>query len=295
MRRKRIFLVLTFLLLVGLASFVVIGQETVSEFTTNIDLENKIIVEREDGGLFLNAANWIRDAAGEGLMAFTGSWAYQNLAGADTRYVYIREGLRREEVAALFAKQLNWDLTERDEFISAPEGTYYPGTYLLSEGKDSGLVRELMLNRYEREIEDKYATSTRNIISIPTALKIASLIERESNGKRDMRLISGIIWNRIFKDMPLQIDATLQYAKGTEETGWWPVVLPEDKDIRSPYNTYRHKGFPPTPIANPGVASVHAALNPSKTSCLFYLHDKKRKIHCSATYEGHKRNIDKYY
>ncbi len=295
MRGKRIFLALAVLVLVGVTAFAALGHGTVTEFTTNIDLENKIIVEREDGGIFSNVSVWFRDVVGGGLMAFTGSWAYQNLAQSDARYIYIREGLRREEVAALFAKHLDWDDIEKDEFMSAPEGMYYPGTYLLSEGKDSDLVREIMLNRFEREIADKYASTTKNIISIPTALKIASLIEREANGKRDMRLISGIIWNRIFRDMPLQIDATLQYAKGTEEHGWWPAVLSEDKKINSPYNTYKHKGFPPTPISNPGVASVYAALNPVKTKCLFYLHDRSRNIHCSATYEGHLKNINKYY
>jgi UPF0755 protein len=110
-----------------------------------------------------------------------------------------------------------------------------------------------------------------------------------------MKLISGIIWNRIFKGMKLQMDATLQYAKGSEETGWWPQVNPQDKNIDSPYNTYMYTELPPSPIASPGLAAIEAAYNPQKTNCLFYLHDKKGVIHCSATYEGHKKNIAKYY
>jgi UPF0755 protein len=110
-----------------------------------------------------------------------------------------------------------------------------------------------------------------------------------------MKLISGIIWNRIFKGMKLQMDATLQYAKGNEEEGWWKEVNPEDKKIDSSYNTYLHVGLPPAPIANPGIAAIDAAYNPEKTECLFYLHDKKGKIHCSRTYEEHKKNIAIYY
>jgi UPF0755 protein len=295
MTRRRLFLASFVLLFVALFAFAALGRSGITEFTTTLDLENRTISEVPDEGFFSSSYSWLRDVAGEGLMAITHSWVYQNLAQSDARYIYVREGLRREEVAALFAKHLDWDTQEKNDFGQAPEGMYYPGTYLLSEGKDSEFVREIMLARFEQEIEAKYSTSTRNIISIPTALKIASLIEREAAGKRDMRLISGIIWNRIWKDMPLQIDATLQYAKGSEELGWWPVVLPEDKKINSPYNTYKHKGFPPTPIASPGVASVYAALNPLNTKCLFYLHDRSRNIHCSATYEGHKRNIAKYY
>ena len=110
-----------------------------------------------------------------------------------------------------------------------------------------------------------------------------------------MKLISGIIWNRIFSGMKLQIDATLQYAKGSEEDGWWEKVNPKDKNIDSPYNTYLHKELPPSPIANPGLAAIEAAYNPQKTSCLFYMHDKNRIIHCAKTYEEHKKNIQKYY
>jgi len=107
-----------------------------------------------------------------------------------------------------------------------------------------------------------------------------------------MKLISGIIWNRVFLGMKLQIDATLQYAKGEEEL-WWPQVDPRDKQIESPFNTYKYI-MPPSPIASPGLSAIEAAYNPQKTSCLFYLHDKYRRIHCSRTYEEHKQKIKKY-
>ena len=110
-----------------------------------------------------------------------------------------------------------------------------------------------------------------------------------------MKLISGIIWNRIFSGMKLQMDATLQYAKGTEEDGWWGTVKPEDKKIVSSYNTYLHAGLPPSAIANPGLAALDAAYNPQKTTCIFYLHDKNGTIHCATTYAQHLKNIDRYY
>ena len=93
--------------------------------------------------------------------------------------------------------------------------------------------------------------------------------------------------------MSLDIDATLQYVKGTEEN-WWPQVESKDKFIDSPYNTYKNTGLPPHPIANPGLAAISAALNPLTTSCLYYLHDKYGRIHCSPSYAGHKTNIELY-
>lgn len=112
-----------------------------------------------------------------------------------------------------------------------------------------------------------------------------------------MRLISGIIWNRLFINMNLQIDATLQYAKANTSAAnsWWPAPLPADRFRKSPYNTYLNKGLPPAPIASPSVASVLAALNPKNTSCMFYFHDSAGRFHCSDTYDQHVALLKKYY
>ena len=95
--------------------------------------------------------------------------------------------------------------------------------------------------------------------------------------------------------MKLQIDATLQYVRGSERNGWWPIVRSRDKYIDSPYNTYLYKGLPPAPISNPSVAAVLAALNPKKTDCMFYFHDQAGGFHCTETYEEHVQMLKKYY
>ena len=112
-----------------------------------------------------------------------------------------------------------------------------------------------------------------------------------------MRIISGIIWNRLFANMNLQIDATVQYAKANKASvnSWWPAVLPRDISIKSPYNTYTNPGLPPTPIANPSVAAILAALNPVSTPCFYYFHDKMGQFHCSTTYAEHVALLKKYY
>jgi UPF0755 protein len=97
--------------------------------------------------------------------------------------------------------------------------------------------------------------------------------------------------------MPLQLDATLQYAKAgaSGEKNWWPVPKPADKFIKSPYNTYANEGLPPGPIANPSAAAVLAALNPHPTDCIFYFHDRNEGYHCSLTYEEHVRKLKIHY
>jgi UPF0755 protein len=121
------------------------------------------------------------------------------------------------------------------------------------------------------------------------------LIQREAAGKDDMALISGVIWNRLLNDQPLEIDATIQYARVNDGSGWWAPIKASDIDtIDSAYNTYKNTGLPPTPISNPGLDAIEAALNPEETECFYYLHDKDRQIHCSKTLEEHEANVEKY-
>ncbi len=227
---------------------------------------------------------------------------YQNLANPSVRIVRVQEGLRKEEISELVGNKLGWSDKEKNNFINGHialnienlEGKYFPKTYMLKLGEDPMGVTAVMLKEFSRETSAVRKQKRMTIIKEDTALKIASIIQREAGGKSDMNLISGIIWNRLWKGMKLQMDATLQYAKGNEEDGWWERVESADKRINSPYNTYKEEGLPPSPIANPGLAAIKAAYNPQKTSCMFYLHDKYRRIHCAVTYQQHKNNIKKY-
>ncbi|MEQ1500110.1 MAG: endolytic transglycosylase MltG [Parcubacteria group bacterium] len=228
---------------------------------------------------------------------------YENIANPSVRIIKINEGLRKEEIAKIMGDKLGWDEGQKEEFLNAHlalnrdnlEGYYFPKTYMIQKDEDPVVVSNTMFREFTKATTKINKPKMTNIINQETAVKIASIIQREASGKSDMKLISGIIWNRIFSGMKLQMDATLQYAKGTEQNGWWTTVNPKDKQIDSPYNTYLYEDLPPSPIANPGIAALDAAYNPQKTSCLYYIHDSKRKIHCAKTYEEHKKNIDKYY
>src|SRR3989338_1399635 len=212
------------------------------------------------------------------------------------RIVRVEEGLRKEEIAQVVANKLDWGEQEKENFINSAniEGHYFPKTYLIYKDENPPEIVAMMLDEFNKATSKVKKPKSKQIINDNTALKIASIIQREAAGKKDMNLISGIIWNRIFEGMKLQIDATLQYAKGSEEDGWWEPIVPEDKKIKSSYNTYLYVGLPPGAIANPGLDAITAAFNPQKTNCLFYLHDRNRKIHCTKTYEEHKKNIEIY-
>ena len=158
-------------------------------------------------------------------------------------------------------------------------------------------VAFLVNEKFTTEILNKYNQSIADKVPLNNALIIASLLEREAYDFSDMRLISGIIWNRLFIDMPLQLDATLQYARGskTNESKWWPIPRSSDKFLNSPYNTYKNTGLPPTPIANPSIEAIVAALNPEATDCMFYFHDQKGGFHCTETYKEHVALLKKVY
>jgi len=221
----------------------------------------------------------------------------------DLVWVSYSSCLRKEQIGEILAEGLGWKSKELEKWNTtytntAPEyfeGVYYPDTYLIPVDENGEQVAQRLINRFNEKfapLADKYITAN---IRWVTGLKIASLIAREAAGKSDMHLISGIIWNRLDKGMPLQIDATMQYTLGKNSEGkWWGSIDLKEQKKDSPYNSYLYKGLPPTPICSPNIDYIEAALNPEETDCLFYLHDHFKQIHCAVTYEEHLENIKKY-
>lgn len=128
-------------------------------------------------------------------------------------------------------------------------------------------------------------------------LTVASLLEKEAPVFSDRRLIAGIIYKRLSAGIPLQIDATLTYAKcgGAFITCADPKVYRKDLGFNSPYNTYLYNGLPPGPIGNPGIDAIRAALEPVKSDYLYYLSDPKTgKTIFSETLDEHIENRSKY-
>lgn len=228
---------------------------------------------------------------------------YQQLASPVGRVLVIHPGERKEEIAEKFGKLLNWSDEERAEFAALvdqstylTEGMYFPGRYLTHTAATPGEAASLVTAEFDAELLSRYTDEVAVQVPLEQAITIASLIEREAYDFTDAREISGIIWNRLFVGMNLQLDATLQYAKadGTHGT-WWPRPTPDDKYIDSPFNTYKYEGLPPAPISNPSLDAILAALNPIETDCLFYFHDDYSRFHCSETYEEHVSLLRQFY
>lgn len=225
--------------------------------------------------------------------------AQQLTEGTNDLWVTILEGWRREEIAESLASQ---DLSEfsAEEFLDLTKGTegrLFPDTYLIPREITAKQVVSLLEQTFERKVlaglEKEIAASA---YDFEDALIMASIVEREARGEAELRMVAGILWNRIEIGMALQADATLQYVKGynaTEKT-WWSPPTAADKKLTSIYNTYRYPGLPPQPIANPSLAAIQAALNPAQTDYFYYLHDRTGKAHYAVTLDEHNANINAY-
>jgi len=219
------------------------------------------------------------------------------------KWVVIPEGLRKEQIAELIGNALGWTDQQKNEWINKyttmkydeTEGVYFPDTYLLPKDETELQIADRLRAKFNEKFQPYADKFVKENVKWTTALKVASLVQREAANKVDMPLIAGIIWNRLLNDPPmkLEIDATVQYALG-ESGNWWPKIKPADYKTDSTYNTYIHTGLPPHPICNPGLDAISATLNPTETDCLYYLHDSNGQTHCAKTYEEHKLNIEKY-
>ena len=217
-------------------------------------------------------------------------------------WVVIPEGLRKEEIAEILGQKLSWNSDKKENWLKTAttqkpeyfEGVYFPDTYLIPIDETLLQIAARLQAKFQEKFTPYAKEAANQNIKWDTALKIASIIQRESAGKNDMPIISAVIWNRLLQGMKLDIDATIQYARGNTGQGWWAPINVSDKQINSPYNTYKYKGLPPHPICNPGLDAINAVLNPAKTDCLYYLHDSSKTIHCAETYEEHLQNIQRY-
>ncbi len=216
-------------------------------------------------------------------------------------WVLIPEGLRKEEIADLLKKKLNWSTSERSAFLAATtaksdytEGVYFPDTYLIPVDETPADVTNRLIAKFNEKFAPFLPQFNAQNIKWTTGLTLASIVQREAANDADTALIAGILWNRLEQGMALDVDATLQYARGDVGNGYWAPITTAEKKIDSPYNTYINKGLPPHPISNPGIPAIAAVLNPASTTCLYYLHDKNHVTHCADTYEEHQANIQKY-
>jgi len=200
----------------------------------------------------------------------------------------VAEGLDSEKVAD-YAVQYKF-------FNGAPEaanleGFLFPDTYRFKKDATLKEIVKKFLDNFDKKLlpewREAIAKQDRIIYDI---IKLASIVQQEAIGEKDMPLVAGVFASRLRIGMALQSDATVNYATGKKLRQ--PTL--EDIKINSPYNTYLIKGLTPTPIANPGSAALAAAINPAVTDYLYFLHPLDGETVFSKTLEEHNRNKAKW-
>ena len=175
------------------------------------------------------------------------------------------------------------------------EGYLLPDTYEFPYKCDEKVVLQRFTDEFRAHVEPLWEKHRAKcpLKSLNEVVILASLVERESQVDRERPLIAGVYVNRIRKGMRLECDATIQYALGKQK----PILTFDDLKIDSPYNTYRVEGLPPGPIANPGLASLKAAMVPTPSKYFFYVRNdiKNDGSHVfGKTYEEHMANCSRY-
>jgi UPF0755 protein len=208
--------------------------------------------------------------------------------------VRIPQGKRLEEIAAIVASQVPVDGAEllnlmqnadpwksQFEFLNdvpagaSLEGYIFPDTY--SVPRDKVTARDVLLAAL-RNFDKKVTPQLRADLqaegrTLYDAISLASIVEREAGVEKDRSTIAGVYMNRLNDGMALDADPTIQYGLGNsrDPKTWWPQITQADyQGVQSPYNTYLNPGLPPSPIANPALASIEAAINPEKHPYYFF-------------------------
>jgi len=202
-----------------------------------------------------------------------------------------RQGIcsRQEFLADAHDTSLVWDLSPQARSL---EGFLFPSTYEFTRHTTCEQAVRRMVQNFRSVWESLVPADAPPPASLTPAqvVTLASLVERETSHVAERPLVAGVFYNRLRLGDALQCDPTVQYAMAVSGR---PIkgVHPQDLRIDSPYNTYQHRGLPPGPIANPGEASLRAALMPTSTDYLYFVANDEGGHFFSRTLEEHNRNV----
>ncbi len=181
----------------------------------------------------------------------------------------------------------DYDFLEKGESI---EGYLFPDTYFIDSStfKSEDLIN-MMLKNFDSKVTDQMVADLEaDGRTLSEVVNVASMVEREVRTEDDLPIVAGIIWKRYDNDWYLGIDATLLYVQDDNE------LSADDLADDTPYNTRLNIGLPPTPISNPGLASLMATIYPEDSEYYYYLTDSEGAVHYATTNEEHEANKAQY-
>ena len=179
-------------------------------------------------------------------------------------------------------------VSDLDPSARSLEGYLFPDTYHFTRTQSLHDIAATMVRRFRQEARSLGLDS-----NFHTVVTLASIVEKETAAPEERPVVAGIFQNRMSRNMLLATDPSVVYAALL--TGRYRGVIHQsDLDFDSPYNTYRHPGLPPGPIANPGRSSLQAAMHPARTDYFFFVSDNQGHHRFAATAQEHARNVARY-
>ncbi|MFE0036507.1 endolytic transglycosylase MltG [Streptomyces sp. NPDC059015] len=173
-----------------------------------------------------------------------------------------------------------------------PEGYLFPATYPVGPESSPGSLLSFMVNTAGHRFGTSSLTDgvRRHGMTLHQAVIVASIVQAEADSAEDMARVARVVHNRLARNMPLQMDSTLNFAlnRSTLDT------TRQDTGLRSPYNTYAQRGLPPTPIGNPGEAAMKAAVGPAEGDWLYFVTVQPGDTRFTADFEEHNRNVAEF-
>ncbi len=207
----------------------------------------------------------------------------------ETVKITIPEGFNVSKISSLFDNRFK--LFDHESFMSlAPEGYLFPDTYFIPITTTASSTIKLFNDNFARQISSSMPIINSSKRTLKEIITMASIIENEAKFREDRNIVSGILWKRIDLGIPMQVDASFIYVNGKTTKD----LTLTDLKIDSPYNTYLYRGLPPTPISNPGLESITAALNPAVTPYLYFLTGDDGVMYYSRTFDEHVAKKFKY-
>lgn len=216
--------------------------------------------------------------------------------GVSDYWLKIIDGTRIEEIASLFPTGLSFNSHDFLAKYKNKEGYFFPDSYLVPSYFNLDQTVEVVKKNFTQKFAQAKEKSTSTLIDEDNLI-LASLLEREGKSLESKQMIAGIIINRLNLGMPLQLDATAQYARDSlnkNTTNYWQSVSKTDLLIDSSFNTYKNQGLPPRPICNPGYNSLFAAFHPTESDFVYYITGNDGKMYYAKTFEEHNTNIANY-
>ncbi|HOJ39596.1 MAG TPA: endolytic transglycosylase MltG [bacterium] len=263
-------------------------------------LKEENIIRHASWFLFLTNRWRVQEKLQAGIYEFSGRTALKTVIRKLVQgqialiKITVPEGATCRDIGAILERRRVISQKDFEEFARKRqlEGFLFPDTYLFPVNVSVETVVNRMLENFHGQFSKLYGQEKVELTAaeMKKVVTVASIVEKEAETDSERPVIASVLYNRLKKRLPLQVCATVEYALGKHKAR----LSHQDLKVKSPYNTYLHRGLPPGPICNPGKKSLQAALKPARTDFLFFVTRGDGTHHFSRTFAEHAAAIKIY-